>query len=160
MAKSEIILWIVGIAIMITLGLIGAQVGKGSNDMSKNTVISGEVNNIKNASATWVGLNPILAMNGYCGINALEINKLIPNLALNETKTRLISNGYDTVQYTLACDSTNENKLKITIDGVPIEMKSKIQTTIARGADSKGVIDYASVNNDTTSQTLTYVFNQ
>lgn len=159
MAKGEIILWIVGIVIMITLGLIGAQVAKNSGNMSKNAVVIGEVNNIKNASATWAGLNPILALNGYCGINAIEINKLIPNMLLNETKTRLLSNGHDGVQYTIGCDSTNDNKLKIIVDGVPSDMKTNIASNLSKSADSKGIIDYASTNNNS-NPTLTYVFNQ
>ena len=112
MAKSEILMWVAGIMMMIILGLaVGPTITKSGNT-AKTAVINNEISAIKNAAILWVGQHS--SDGTYAGITVEGIQEFLPSLALADTNTTLVSKTSNNVKYVVNVNAG----LQITISGL------------------------------------------
>lgn len=105
MAKSEILMWVAGILMMIILGLAVAPTITKSGDTSKIAIINSEIENIRKASNLWVGQNSTdFALTYYCNFNA-NVAKDFVNLEFDSANNRLTSKANNNIKYEIGCNS-------------------------------------------------------
>ncbi len=133
MGKSEIVMILAGIIMTLLLGLaVAPSVGK-STDTSKYAVVNSELNNIRNASALWLGQNS--SDGTYTGVTATGIQTFLPSLTLNGSG-ELVSRANSGVSYVVAPKTGDSSQLEVTakglttISGAETSVKTQ-QTSIA-----------------------------
>ena len=146
MAKSEILMWVAGIMMMIILGLaVGPTITKSGNT-AKTAVINNEISAIKNAAILWVGQNS--SDGTYAGITAAGIQEFLPSLGLDTGK--LVSKTSNSVKYAISVNAG----LQITISGL-----NTVEGAEASVASSQAKIASTLTNSSPTDGIITMVFN-
>ncbi len=146
MAKSEILMWVAGIMMMIILGLaVGPTITKSGNT-AKTAVINNEISAIKNAAILWVGQNS--SDGTYAGITAAGIQEFLPSLALDTGK--LVSKTSNSVKYAISVNAG----LQIIITGL-----NTVEGSEASVASSQLKVASTLTNASPADGEMTLVFN-
>ena len=148
MAKSEILMWVAGIMMMIILGLAVAPTISKSGDTAKIAVINSELNSIRNASIIYLAKSPT---GTFTGITATEVQSYLPGLNLASTK--LQSKVNPLVTYLVAPNGINPEQLTITVEGL-----DKISTAETTVKTSQTPIAVTITDTNTTDGTLVFDF--
>lgn len=114
MAKSEILMWVAGIMMMIILGLAVAPTVTKSGDTARIALVNGELNAIRNTSMLWVAQN---SPDGtFTGISSTLLQTYLPGMTL--TGGKLVSKANASIQYSIAVKSGDTSQLAITVEGL------------------------------------------
>lgn len=116
MAKSEILMWVAGIMMMIILGLAVAPTITKSGDTAKIAVINSELGSIRKASILYVGINPTT---GFNNINAELLAPYLPGMTLTGTGAiaTLDSKSDSSIKYTIVVGA-DTTLARVTVNGL------------------------------------------
>lgn len=142
MAKSEILMWVAGIMMMIILGLAVAPTVTKSGDTARIAVVNSELNALRNTSMLWVAQN---SPDGtFAGITSTLLQTYLPGMTL--TGGKLVSKANASIQYAVTVKTGDASQLTITIqgldaiEGAEASVKTS-QTSIAAGVTDASATD-------------------
>ena len=139
MAKSEILMWVAGIIMMIILGLAVAPTVTKSGDTARIALVNGELNAIRNTSMLWVAQN---SPDGtFTGISSTLLQTYLPGLDLVDGK--LVSKANSSITYSIVPRTGDTSQISITLSGLSVIEGAEASIKNSQTANTSSINDTA-----------------
>ena len=150
MAKSEILMWVAGILMMIILGLAVAPTITKSGDTAKNAVGISEVNNLKQAVTLWYADNAANAI--FCNATPTNLKPYIDSL--NYDGSKFVSKAKTNIKFDTGCDPSYQTEFLVTISGLDNETQQSIYNNLKETQSDLSKTAYTTINTSGTGSLL------
>ena len=148
MAKSEILMWVAGIIMMIILGLAVAPTVTKSGDTARIALVNGELNAIRNTSMLWVAQN---SPDGtFTGISSTLLQPYLSGMTL--TGGKLVSKANSSITYSIVPRTGDTSQISITLSGLSVIEGAEASIKNSQTANTSSI-------NDTVTDDGTLVLN-
>lgn len=139
MAKSEILMWVAGIMMMIILGLAVAPTVTKSGDTARIAVVNSELGTIRNTAMLWVAQN---SPDGtFSGITSTNISTYLPGLDLVGGK--LVSKANSSITYSIVPKTGDTSQISITLAGLSVIQGAEASIKNSQTANTSSIDDTA-----------------